>query len=232
VRDRLATEDGCAAIVIDTLNRSLHGSESKDEDMGAYVQAADRLREEFGCAVIIIHHCGINGERPRGHTSLTGVVDAQFAVQKDTDGTILVSLELMKDGREGATMRCKLDPVDVGLDVHGRPITSCVVEHLGDTVPRTERKKPPKLTGVQARALTLLHDAIMTSGEVPPASNHIPERTRCVREELWRDYCYQGGISTGEERAKRQAFQRAVEALLGRARVGSWDGWFGRFPYE
>ena len=43
--------------------------------MGAYRDAADRLREEFRCAVIIIHHCGIDATRPRGHSSLTGAVD-------------------------------------------------------------------------------------------------------------------------------------------------------------
>jgi len=26
----------------------------------------------------VIHHCGINGDRPRGHTSLTGAADAQI----------------------------------------------------------------------------------------------------------------------------------------------------------
>jgi len=66
VRDQLAAETECAAIVIDTLNRSTHGSENKDEDMGAYIAAADRLRDEFHCAVVIIHHCGTNGERPQG----------------------------------------------------------------------------------------------------------------------------------------------------------------------
>jgi RecA-family ATPase len=55
-----------AAIVLDTLNRSLHGSESNDADMGAYVKAADAIREAFTCAVIVVHHCGIEGRRPRG----------------------------------------------------------------------------------------------------------------------------------------------------------------------
>ena len=50
-------DGGCAAIVIDTLNRSLAGSESSDEDMSAYVRAADALRERFQCAVIVVHHC-------------------------------------------------------------------------------------------------------------------------------------------------------------------------------
>ena len=64
-------------IVLDTLNRSLAGSESSDEDMGNYIKAADQLREMFKCAVIIIHHCGLAEERPRGHTSLIGADDAQ-----------------------------------------------------------------------------------------------------------------------------------------------------------
>ena len=27
--------------------------------------------------VIVVHHCGISGDRPRGHTSLTGAVEFQ-----------------------------------------------------------------------------------------------------------------------------------------------------------
>jgi hypothetical protein len=225
VKKQLASEDRCAAVVIDTLNRSLHGSENKDEDMGAYVHAADRLREELETAVILIHHCGISGDRPRGHTSLTGAIDAQLAVQKDVDGTILVTLELMKDGPESVMMRCRLEPVDVGFDVYGKIITSCVVEHLAAPTDQA-KKKPAKLPPAQARALTMLHEAIATGGEIPPACNHIPTNTRCAREELWRQYCYQGGISAGDQKAKRAAFQRAVEGLLDRSRIGAWDGWY------
>jgi RecA-family ATPase len=68
-----------AAVVIDTLNRSLAGSESDDEDMTAYIQAADAIRNAFNCAVIIVHHCGHEGTRPRGHSSLMGALDAQIA---------------------------------------------------------------------------------------------------------------------------------------------------------
>jgi RecA-family ATPase len=42
-------------ITIDTLNRSLKGSESKDEDMTAYIRAAVTLAEKFQCAVLIVH---------------------------------------------------------------------------------------------------------------------------------------------------------------------------------
>lgn len=76
-----------ALVAIDTLNRSLAGSESKDEDMAAYIQAADAIREAFDCAVIIVHHCGVDGSRPRGHTSLTGAADAQIACRATPPAT-------------------------------------------------------------------------------------------------------------------------------------------------
>jgi hypothetical protein len=59
------------AVCLDTLNRSLVGSESKDEDMSAYIAAAGKIEEAFGCLVVIVHHCGVDATRPRGHTSLT-----------------------------------------------------------------------------------------------------------------------------------------------------------------
>ena len=45
-----------ALVVIDTLNRSLTGSENSDKDMGDYIRAADVIREAFECTVVIIHH--------------------------------------------------------------------------------------------------------------------------------------------------------------------------------
>src|SRR5262249_9392477 len=60
-------------------NRSLAGSESSDEDMTAYLNAADAISEAFGCVIIIVHHCGVDGTRPRGHTSVTGTADVQLA---------------------------------------------------------------------------------------------------------------------------------------------------------
>ena len=96
--------------MLDTLNRSLVGSELKDEDMSAYIGAAEEIRQAFNCAVVIVHHCGIDGTRPRGHTSLTGAVDAQIAIRRD--GATIAKIEWMKDGEEGdkiasrSTARC------------------------------------------------------------------------------------------------------------------------------
>ena len=218
-------QDGCKVIVVDTLNRTIAGSETKDEDMGHYVQAAERLREAFNCTVIIIHHCGVAGDRPRGHSSLSGAVDAQISIQKDADGTILATLEMMKDGPDGKMMRCRLEAVEVGTDTRGKPITSCVVEHIDAAASNDSDSKPRRLSAAQKRAVDMLIEAIDAGGELPPASNHIPPNTRCVNEDTWRDYCYQGGISSGGQDAKRIAFTRAADGLIGNRVVGSWAGW-------
>ena len=68
--------------------------------MAAYIRAADAIRETFHCAVIIVHHCGIAANRPRGHTSLSGADDAQIAVERDdASGIITAKVEHMKTAK-------------------------------------------------------------------------------------------------------------------------------------
>jgi hypothetical protein len=214
--------DHCAMLVIDTLNRSIAGSESRDEDMSAYVKALDRIREAFRAAVVVIHHCGHNGDRPRGHTSLTGAADAQIAVKRDETDRIIATVEFMKDGAQGDEIASRLAVVEVGTDDDGEPITSCVIEEAdGEPVVRKARGK--SLSPAQGRALQLLADAIEKGGEVPPTSNHIPAGVRCVAEDLWRQYCYRGAISSGDQDAKQKAFKRAAESLIAAGRIGKWE---------
>jgi hypothetical protein len=215
------------AIFLDTLNRSIGGSESKDEDMGAYVTAAAALAAQFQCAVVIIHHCGTNENRPRGHTSLTGAVEAQIGVRRDADGRIVADVEYMKDGPEEERVVSRLEVIDVGLDEDGEAITSCFIVPAdeGDEGPAKHKAKTRKMPHAQARALTLLREAINTAGEKPPPNNHIPPGKACVNEQMWRQYCYRGGISTGEQEAKRKAYTHAAEALIAQGHVGSWDEW-------
>src|SRR5262245_63150791 len=87
IRQQLGIND---LVVLDTLNRSLRGSENDAKDMAAYIAAADAIREAFNCSVAIVHHCGIDGTRPRGSTALSGAVDAQLAVRRDASDAIIV----------------------------------------------------------------------------------------------------------------------------------------------
>jgi hypothetical protein len=105
---RQVGEDIPAVVCIDTLNRSLAGSESSDEDMGTYIKAADAVRDAFDCLVVIVHHCGHDGERPRGHSSLIGALDVQVAVTRDAENNVVAELELAKDGETGLVFVSRL----------------------------------------------------------------------------------------------------------------------------
>jgi hypothetical protein len=130
-----------AAVAIDTLNRSLVGSESSDQDMAAYVRAADAIGNAFDCVVPVIHHCGHNGERPRGHSSLLGAADIQISVKRDAADNIVATVEAAKDGPIGLEIVSRLVTVDVGQDEDGDAISSCVIEPVGE--PATAAKHGP-----------------------------------------------------------------------------------------
>jgi len=208
-----------AAVVIDTLNRALVGDENKGEDMAKFIRAADMIRVAFACAVIVVHHCGIQGGRPRGHTSLPGADDAQIAVERNATGNIVVTVEHMKDGEAGAVIVSRLEPVDLGTDDEGDAISSCVIVPAdGDALGRR-----PKVSGAAKLALELLERAILDAGEQAPASNHIPRDIGTVPVSLWRSYCYEGTITESDGRdTKRKAFLRVSRRLQELGLIGIW----------
>ena len=180
-----------AAIAIDTLNKSLVGSENKDEDMSAYVQAAEAVREAFKCAVCIVHHCGVEGTRPRGHTSLAGAADAQLAVKRDETGTITTTVEFLKDGEEGEVIASKLEVVTIGQDKTGADITSCLVLDTEAPAPESKGKKP--LPGDYARAREFLADAIVKGG-ITVSIEGIPASQKVVTVEAWKSTLAEHGL--------------------------------------
>lgn len=221
IRDQLPDEH-TTVIVIDTLNRSLAGSESSDEDMSAYVRAADAVREAFGCAVIIIHHCGHDDGRPRGHTALLGALDAQIAVaQEKATGIITTTVERMKDGEEGAIVSSKLSVIEVGTDEDGEPVTSCVI------VPTDEHAAPPRrqITGQARLALDQLNNAMVEEGSLSPQSPVFPNgQTTVVRLGSWKDRCERAKIVEADidgESTKR-AFRRVRRRLQEDDFIGVW----------
>ena len=180
--------------MIDTLNRSLAGSENSDKDMAAYIRAADVIREAFECTVAIIHHCGVSGDRPRGHTSLTGAADAQLAVKRDDEGVIRVKVEWLKDGQEGAEIVSGLEQVELGADSYGDPIVSCVVvaddpmaRILAKPANQIVRPAVAKLKRKAKLGLDQLHACIAEAGREAPVSTNIPAGARGVTLDEWRD---------------------------------------------
>jgi hypothetical protein len=207
------------AVVLDTLNRSIDGSESKDVDMGAYLAAADCIVEAFDCVVIIVHHCGVDANRMRGHTSLAGAVDAELSVKRDAARNIIVQVEAMKDGAEGATFTSSFELVEVGTDEHGQPMTSCVIVPVeGAAADKKAQKLPPSAEA----ALRALHECLADVGESAPASDHIPHGVTCVTLDQWREYLFKLAI-INREGSYREQFRRLRVTLKNAGAIGIWD---------
>jgi AAA domain/ABC transporter substrate binding protein len=153
-------EDAPKLVVIDTLNRTLVGSENRPEDMAKFIRAADAIRVTFGCAVVVIHHCGVDGTRPRGHTSLAGADDCQIAVSRDSSGLIKVEVEHLKDGIAAPPFACRLQNVEIGTLDDGTTGTSCVVVPA-ELTPAASAKGKRDITANQQRFLDILADAIL-----------------------------------------------------------------------
>jgi hypothetical protein len=207
-----------ACIVIDTLNRSLAGSESKDEDMAAYVAGADYLRAQFKAAVILIHHCGINDARPRGHSSLTGAADAQLAVKRDAAGQVVLTVEWMKDGPEGDVLTSRLKILDLGADEDGEAVSSCVIEP-GDGVVRGLRAD--HLTPAQKVALDKLDDCAARLG-IPMVSSYVPTGAIVVTLDAWRDALRAADLIEAGDKG-RQTWKRLKEKLQSIGKIGIFD---------
>jgi hypothetical protein len=218
-----------ALVVIDTLNRSLFGSENRDEDMAAYIRAADAIREAFSCAVAIIHHCGVAANRPRGHSSLTGAVDAQLAVERDNAGIITVKVEWLKDGQEGAEIVSQLEQVELGADSYGDPIVSCVVvaddqmaRVLATPASQITRPGVAKLKPKTKLGLDQLRACIAAAGREAPVSTNIPAGVRGVTLDEWRDHLGKAGVINVKGNP-REEFKRIREHLQSAKLIGVWE---------
>ncbi|MGO4722983.1 MULTISPECIES: helicase RepA family protein [unclassified Inquilinus] len=130
-------------IVVNTLARNFGGKEeSSAADMGAFVKNCDRIREQTGAAVCLIHHLGKDASRGgRGSSSLPAAVDTEIMVERGNDGVTRATVTLQKDGEDGIVFPFKLTSVDVGRDDDGDPITSLIVEHIEDDASPFPAKK-------------------------------------------------------------------------------------------
>ena len=204
IRETLADRNP-AAVVLDTLNRSLSGSESSDADMAAYIRAADVVKDEFSSSVIIVHHSGHDTSRPRGHSSLTGAVDAQLAVKRHAD-KMTVEVEWMRDGPEGAREYSLLQQVEVGTDAAGNAITSCVVVAV-DGVQDTPRSG--LLSSRNKRALEVLDDCLVDG---------------FVSKDVWRTKLSELGVIKQNAGNPRMAFSQIYDGLHQAHQISEHDG--------
>ena len=202
------TGKSVALIIVDTLARHLQGDENSNKDMGAFVGLVDRLRDTFkGSSAIIIHHTG-NGEgardRSRGASSLKAACDFEIHCNKGR-----LTFTKMKDSEPPTPFEFKLIPVDIGIDDHGEPITSCIVQY-GD---RAVDDQSTSLTVMEKTGIDALVKASAKSNVVDSDGN-------CgALEADWREVFYDLRRTVkpaAKQDTLKQAFSRLQTTLLGK----------------
>jgi len=108
IHEEMTTHPGF--VVIDTLARCFEGDENKQEDMGHFIQGVDRLRREFGCTVMVVHHTRLQADRERGSTAFRGAADCMILVRK-RQRTITVTNSKQKDYEEFSPLHFTLTDV-------------------------------------------------------------------------------------------------------------------------
>jgi len=113
---------GAKLVVIDTLARSMAGAdENSAQDMGMVVQALDWLRDRTGCAVLVVHHSGVDGSRPRGSTALFGAADTLIKVEGD-GRMVDVTCEKQKDAEPFRRKSFELAPAGSSVSLAHRKV--------------------------------------------------------------------------------------------------------------
>jgi hypothetical protein len=209
-------------VIVDTVSRALRaGDENSPKDMGALVANFGRIQDATAAHLATVHHVPVDAQRLRGHGLLLAANDTTVHVEK-TAACRSATVDKANDGPEGERVAFTLSSVTLDVDeATGETTTAPAVVPVDNM--SAEALRPARLPKAAQTALRALHEAATDVGTVPPASNHIPQGLRVVTADQWRQYAYRMGISTGEERAKQQAFKRATEYLIAGQYVGAWD---------
>ena len=228
-----------AVVVLDTLNRSLSGSESNDKDMTLYVKAAEAVRKAFGCLCVIVHHCGYDDTHARGHTSLPAAVDAELSVVRDEGSPIvLVTVKAMRDGPEGMVVRSRALPVPLDPDQNGKPRSSIVIVPDDDGTVVVPTKQGGRRDTATPLFLEVLRAALDTKGEYFMPDGKLP--LQAVDQQYVRELFYRRYINAEEDKkkshgAQTHAYRRALESAVAKGMVnGQKDDqgrqmlWFAR----
>jgi len=219
VQDLAAVIPAGAVVFVDTLNRAAPtADENSSRDMGEILEAAKRLQSVTGGLVVLVHHTGKDSTRGlRGHSSLFAAMDAAIEVSRDGDRREW-KVAKSKDGQDGGAHLFKLRVETLGIDAHGDPMTSCVVE--SDTTAQTVRAVKMPQGGNQRLVLEALRPMFKEGITGKPGA---PPLRPCIELEA--------AIAAGAAKLacptdKRNSRTReAITGLASRGVLGFHEGW-------
>lgn len=214
-------------IVIDTLAQSASGiDENSSADMGALIEALQRLQAMTGGLVLAVHHMGKDANRgARGHSSLYAACDVVLAVTKGSAGG--VSTDSSDGGKskdaEPVSHAFELTRVVLReLDGGGEIAGACV--QASDSAPIARMPTAPR--GANAKAVwdrlgVMLREAgDRRPSDVPAA---LPDGRPAVRlDDALQVIAPQLPVET---KRQNERFRAAITSLMNAGLVEHMDGW-------
>ena len=171
----VATETGLpvSMVIVDTLSRAMAGgNENSPEDMTAIVGNCDRIRDETGSHVCIVHHSGKDEAKgARGHSSLRAATDTEIEIKRDPELTFSsVRIAKQRDLEAAEPFGFTLQTVGLGINRRGKDVTSCVVMEAEQTI--VLARDPDRLSPKETAALESLERCLVAGGfEVKTGQN-------------------------------------------------------------
>ena len=201
-----ATEDmdqDIKLVIIDTLARHMTGEENSNRDMSAFITAVDTIREEHGCAALIIHHTGHSTDksnRARGASAFYASLDFEFLMKGNKKGTGTIEGTKYKEGTIYPKRGFSLVSVELGgiTNTKGNPVTTAVVEwnDFCEDLSDVDKMNEP------SKAYLNLKNALNEYGDY-----------NGISVENWRGCSYRNSDSTNKD-SQRSKFNRYKNKLV------------------
>lgn len=230
-------------VIVDTLAQASPGAdENSAKDVTQIAANCNRIKEETGAHVCLVHHMNAGGTKVRGHSSIYAGMDQVVLVTKDPLTAMRTALlDKQKDAEDGKVVHFELKSIEVGIRAKdGKSITSCVCVDVGvkDQRRLSEIRKAFKASEEEKKLVASIIAATRKKGVPVPVGVKAPPSVAfcCNYADLLEDFAPK--LWTGEEddeaahKARvRKALSRAGKVLSRANVIGKHDKflwWTGR----
>lgn len=196
-------------IVVDTLARTFGGGDENDaSEMSQFINTIGALQEQFGCAVMAVHHSGKDETRGmRGSSALLGAADVVLFLSRDIEtngGTIFI--QKMKDGEDGISEQFTVIP---WTDPNDPEVTSLIIE------PGAPEKPQVAASAGKEFALEVLRKEIATNGKIIEDPSIAGWDIRGVPVRGWQEAYVTTRMAEGvEKETAERSFRKCRQQLL------------------
>lgn len=215
-------------VILDTLSRSITDlRESDSADIMKFVANAQEISEKLQALVMPIHHCGKDEQRGmRGSSALHAAADAEWLVRRDAKtGERSIIVEKMKDGADRGELRYELKPENLGPDVAGAEIITCVAAVTAVVEDEAQPAKAPPTLEVKTeiRVLHGLRMLMALAGKPHSEEGSVPANAKVVAFAQAKKALMAAGLLSSKADTANTGLVRALEALAEK-KIAGRDG--------